>query len=119
MASVETVAGRIGGEDLGLTLIHEHFFSSDEAVTIQWPHVRDRDREYGLALESAEAVKRHGVRTVVETPAMLPVRDLPALQRLAAEADLEIGTSTGIYAYDLRPQFLLDRDADYIASLFV
>jgi phosphotriesterase-related protein len=119
MASVETVAGRIGGEDLGLTLIHEHFFSSDEAVTIQWPHVRDRDREYELALESAEAVKRHGVRTVVEPTAMLLGRDVPALQRLAADTDLQIVTCTGIYTYDHLPQFLLNRDADFIASLFV
>jgi phosphotriesterase-related protein len=119
MASVETVAGRIGGEDLGLTLIHEHFFSSDEAVTIQWPHVRDRDREYELALESAEAVKRHGVKTVVEPTAMLLGRDVPALQRLAADTDLQIVTCTGIYTYDHLPQFLLNRDADFIASLFV
>src|SRR3984893_18516112 len=119
MASVETVAGRIGGEDLGLTLIHEHFFSSDEAVTIQWPHVRDRDREYELALESAEAVKRHGVKTVVEPTAMLLGRDIPALQRLAGDTGLQIVACTGIYTYDYLPQFLLNRDADFIAGLFV
>jgi predicted metal-dependent phosphotriesterase family hydrolase len=56
MATVETVNGQIDVEELGLTLIHEHFFSSDEAVTAQWPHVRDRDREFELALESAEAI---------------------------------------------------------------
>src|SRR5260221_12153445 len=104
MASVETVAGRIDGKDLGLTLIHEHFFSCDEAVTTQWPHVRDRDREYELALESAEAVKRHGVKTVVEPTAMLLGRDVPALQRLAPDADLQIVPRTGTYTYDHLPQ---------------
>ncbi len=34
MPSVETVTGRIDAAELGLTLIHEHFFSSDEAVSV-------------------------------------------------------------------------------------
>jgi phosphotriesterase-related protein len=119
MASVETVGGRIDAEQMGLTLIHEHFFSSDEAVTVQWPHVRDRDQEYSLALESAEAVKRHGVRTVVEPTAMLLGRDVPTLQRLASDTGLQIVACTGIYTYDQLPQFLLNRSADFIAGLFV
>ncbi len=55
MATVQGVQGPIEAEQLGLTLIHEHFFSSDEAVTAQWPHVRDRETEHRLAVESAEA----------------------------------------------------------------
>jgi phosphotriesterase-related protein len=119
MRTVQTVTGAINAEELGLTLIHEHFFSSDEAVSIQWPHVRDREHEYALALESAEAVKRHGVRTVVEPTAMLLGRDIPALQRLAADTGLQIVPCTGIYTYDQLPQFLLNRNADFIAGLFV
>src|SRR5437763_6342486 len=119
MATVETIGGRIDVEQLGLTLIHEHFFSSDEAVSIQWPHVRDRDREYELALESAQAVRGHGVRTVVEPTAMLLGRDIPALQRLALDTDLQLVVCTGVYTYDHLPQFLLNRSEDFIASLFV
>jgi phosphotriesterase-related protein len=119
MTTVQTVTGVIDADDLGITLIHEHFFSSDEAVSVQWPHVRERDREYALALESADAVKRHGVRTVVEPTAMLLGRDIPALQRLAADTGLQIVPCTGIYTYDHLPQFLLNRDADFIAGLFV
>src|SRR5437764_7263088 len=119
MASVETVNGRIDVDELGLTLIHEHFFSSDEAVTAQWPHVREHDREFELALESAEAVKGHGVKTVVEPTAMLLGRDVAASKRLADESGLQIVLCTGIYTYDHLPQFLLNRSEDYIASLFV
>src|SRR5581483_7982775 len=100
MASVETIGGRIDVGNLGLTLIHEHFFSGDEAVRAQWPHVRDHQREYELALESAEAVKQHGVKTVVEPTAMLLGRDVPALQRLARDTGLQIVACTGIYTYD-------------------
>jgi phosphotriesterase-related protein len=119
MATVETVGGQIDVEDLGLTLIHEHFFSSDEAVTAQWPHVREQDKEFELAMESAQAVKSHGVKTVVEPTAMLLGRDARASQRLAQESGLQIVLCTGIYTYDHLPQFLLNRSEDYIADLFV
>jgi phosphotriesterase-related protein len=119
MATVQTVSGRVDADQLGLTLIHEHFFSSDEAVSVQWPHVRDHDREFELALESAEAVKRHGVRTVVEPTAMLLGRDIEASRRLASQTGLQIVACTGIYTYDPLPQFLLNRSEDFIAGLFV
>jgi phosphotriesterase-related protein len=119
MPSVEGVLGPIDADQLGLTLIHEHFYSGDEAVTAQWPHVRDHDREHELALESAQAVASHGVKTVVEPTAMLLGRDIRALQRLASETGLQIVACTGIYTYDALPQFLLNRDADFIADLFV
>jgi phosphotriesterase-related protein len=119
MATVETVGGRIDVDELGLTLIHEHFFSSDEAVTAQWPHVREQEREFELALESAAAVKSHGVKTVVEPTAMLLGRDVNASERLASQAGLNIIVCTGIYTYDHLPQFLLNRDEDFIADLFV
>ncbi|MCB0861898.1 MAG: phosphotriesterase [Solirubrobacterales bacterium] len=119
MSTVQTVTGEIDADELGLTLIHEHFFSSDEAVSAQWPHIRDRQQEHDLAVESAEAVKGHGVRTVVEPTAMLLGRDVQASRELAEETGLQIVLCTGIYTYDYLPQFLANRDADFIASLFV
>jgi len=119
MASVETVNGRIDVEELGLTLIHEHFFSSDEAVSAQWPHVRDHELEHRLAMESAEGVKSHGVASVVEPTAMLLGRDVEASKRVADESGLQVVLCTGIYTYDHLPQFLLNRSEDYIADLFV
>src|SRR5579862_289379 len=114
MAMVETVGGRIDAQELGLTLIHEHFFSSDEAVSVQWPHIRDLEREFELALEVARSVRAHGVRTVVEPTGMLLGRDVRASRRLAAETGLQIVVCTGIYTYDHLPQFLLNRSEDYI-----
>ncbi len=119
MATVETVGGQIDAGELGLTLIHEHFFSGDEAICTQWPHVRDRGTEYQLALEAAGAVKGHGVRTVVDPTAMLLGRDIPALKRLADDTGLQIVVCTGIYTYDYLPPFLVNRDADFMAGLFV
>jgi phosphotriesterase-related protein len=119
MATVQTVQGPIDAEQLGLTLIHEHFFSSDEAVSVQWPHVRDREQEFELALESAQAVKSYDVKTVVEPTAMLLGRDIEASRRLAKETGLQIVACTGIYTYDHLPEFLANRSEDFIADLFV
>ena len=118
MAKVEGVQGAIDADELGKTLIHEHFFSGDEAVAAQWPHVRDHDHEWQLALEAAEAIKGHGVKTVVEPTAMLLGRDVAKLERLAAETGLQLVTCTGIYTYDHLPQFLVNRSEDFMADLF-
>jgi phosphotriesterase-related protein len=119
VATVETLGGPVDAGELGLTLIHEHFFSRDEAVAFQWPHLMDDEQEHALAMEVAEAVKGHGVRTVVEPTAMLLGRDVRRSARLAQESGLQLVACTGIYTYDHLPQFLMNRDEDYIAGLFV
>ena len=45
MATVETVNGPVDLEELGLTLIHEHFRATDEAARFQFPHLYDEDAE--------------------------------------------------------------------------
>lgn len=119
MSTVETVTGAVEAGQLGLTLIHEHFFSADEAVSAQWPHLRDPEHDHRLALAAARAVQAHGVRTVVDPTAMMIGRDVRALRRLAQETGLQIVTCTGIYTYDHLPRFLSTRGADFIAELFV
>jgi phosphotriesterase-related protein len=119
MATVQGVAGPIDADQLGLTLIHEHFFSRDEACAAQWPHAFDDEQEHALAMESAEAVKGHGVKTIVEPTAMLLGRDIRRVKRVADETGLQIVACTGVYTYDHLPQFLLNRDADFMADLFV
>ena len=44
--SVETVTGPVDAGELGLTLIHEHFRTTDEGVRLQWPHAYDEDAEW-------------------------------------------------------------------------
>src|SRR3954449_7882862 len=119
MAEVQTVAGPIDAQDLGKTLIHEHFRGRDEAVAHQWPHVYDEDEEWNASIEQAEGVKGHGVKTIVEPTAMLLGRNVPLLQRIAKETGLNIVPCTGIYTYDHLPHFLHNRDVDFMAGLFV
>ena len=119
MPQVQTVTGPVDADELGKTLIHEHFRGRDEATVFQWPHLHDEDEEYGMALEMAQAVAGHGVRTIVEPTAMMLGRDVPFLIRLAQESGLQIVPCTGIYTYDHLPIFFESRDPDFIADLFV
>src|SRR3954465_1107009 len=119
MGEVQTTAGAIDSRELGRTLIHEHFRGRDEAVAHQWPHVYDEDEEWRLSIEQANAVKEHGVTTIVEPTAMAGGRNVDLLRRIAEETGLNIVPCTGIYTYDHLPHFFENRDVDAMAELFV
>lgn len=119
MATVETVNGPVELDDLGLTLIHEHFRATDEATRFQFPHLYDEDAEWQAAMADANAVKGHGVRTVVEPSAMFLHRDAAFSKRVADESGLNVVLATGVYTYDHLPQPLLNRNEDQIAEIFV
>jgi phosphotriesterase-related protein len=119
MATVETVNGPIDLDELGLTLIHEHFRATDEATRIQFPHLYDEEAEWDAALSDANAVKGHGVKTVVEPGAMFLHRDAEFSKRVADESGLHVIIATGVYTYEHLPQPLMNRSEDQIAEIFV
>jgi phosphotriesterase-related protein len=119
MATVESVTGPIDLEDLGTTLIHEHFRTTDEAGRFQFPHLYDDEAEWEAAIADANAVKGHGVKTVVEPSAMFLQRDAAFSKRVADESGLQVILATGVYTYDYLPQFLQNRDEDAVAAIFV
>jgi phosphotriesterase-related protein len=119
MGEVQTTAGPIDSSELGKTLIHEHFRGRDEAMAHQWPHLYDEEAEWEACLAQANAVKEHGVKTIVEPTAMMLGRSIPLLQRIAAETGLNIVTCTGMYTYDHLPHFWDFRDENAMAELFV
>jgi phosphotriesterase-related protein len=119
MPTVETTRGRIDVEELGLTLVHEHFRTVDEAARFQFPHLYDEAAEWDAAAADANAVKSHGVQTVVEPSAMFLNRDASLSKRVADQSGLNVVLATGIYTYDHLPQPFLNRDADALAAIFV
>ena len=119
MAAVDTVNGPIDVEQLGLTLIHEHFRAADEGVRFQFPHLYDEQEEWDRALADAQAVKSHGVVTVVEPSALFLTRDAAFSKRVADASGLQVVLATGVYTYDHLPQPLMTRDEDGLADIFV
>jgi phosphotriesterase-related protein len=119
LATVATVNGPVDLDELGLTLIHEHFRTTDEATRFQFPHLYDEDAEWEAAMADANAIAGHGVKTVVEPSAMFLHRDAPFSKRVADESGLNIVLATGVYTYDHLPQPLMNRDEDQLAEVFV
>ncbi len=95
MPTVETTGGPIDVDELGLTLIHEHFRTTDEAGRFQFPHLYDEQAEWDAALADANAVKGHGVQTVVEPSAMFLTRDAAFSKRVADESGINVVLATG------------------------
>jgi phosphotriesterase-related protein len=129
MERVETVLGPIEAGELGTTLIHEHLRVWDEAVHNQWPNAGTAkedppyavgaDEEYAVGVRDAKAAVELGVKTICDPAAMFLGRDVRFMRRVSEESGLQVVPCTGIYTYDYLPQFLLTRDADQIADLFV
>jgi phosphotriesterase-related protein len=119
LATVETVNGPVDLEELGLTLIHEHFRATDEAARFQFPHLYDDAAEWQAAMSDANAVTGHGVQTVVEPSAMYLHRDAAFSKRVADESGLNVILATGVYTYDHLPQVLANRNEDEVAQIFV
>jgi phosphotriesterase-related protein len=119
VATVDSVTGPVDLDELGTTLIHEHFRATDEAGRFQFPHLYDEQADWDAAMADANAVTGHGVKTVVEPSAMFLHRDVSFSKRVAEESGLQVIVATGVYTYDYLPQFLQNRDEDGIAAIFV
>jgi phosphotriesterase-related protein len=129
MPQVQTVKGPVEAEELGTTLIHEHLRVWDEAVHNQWPnagtaqeeapHEVAPGEEAAVAVREAKAAMELGVKTICDPSCMFLGRDVDFMRRVSEESGLQVVPCTGIYTYDFLPQFLLTRDADQIAELFV
>ena len=92
-------------EELGLTLIHEHFRATDEAARFQFPHLYDEQAEWDAALSDANAVKGHGVQDGRRAQRDVSSTATRAFsKRVADESGLQVILATGVYTYDHLPQ---------------
>ena len=83
------------------------------------PHGVEPGGDYEIAVREARAALELGVKTIVDPTAMFLGRDVEFMRRVAEETGLQVVPCTGIYTYDHLPQFLLNRNVDQIADLFV
>ena len=120
MATIESVNGPIEPDELGLTLIHEHFRSrrgaappSSRTSTTRRPSRRPRPRT-----ARARRGPRREDRRRADRDDARPRRRVQ-LSGWRDETGLQIVACTGIYTYDHLPHLLLNRDEDLMADIFV
>lgn len=96
---VNTVSGPVDADQLGFTLVHEHFsfnFGGWYADSTLYPYDANKVKE--LALKWLADVKAVGVKTVVDlTPNDCGLRDPKLFRELANQTGINIICCTGLY----------------------
>ncbi|WP_051970117.1 phosphotriesterase family protein [Kitasatospora azatica] len=105
-ATVQTVRGPIGVDELGVTLSHEHLFVLSSEFQHNYPSLWDRESGARTAAEQLELAYELGVRTVVDMTVIGQGRDIGLVQQVAARTRVNLLVATGIYAAGGLPPFL-------------
>ncbi|HPQ44466.1 MAG TPA: hypothetical protein PKZ42_09590 [Syntrophales bacterium] len=95
---INTVLGSISSEELGMTLIHEHFlfgFPGWHGDATVGPF--DRSACIDAGVKMAEALQEQGVRTVVDATPNECGRDVELLREISEVSGLTILCSSGYY----------------------
>lgn len=119
---INTVAGPVSADTLGLTLIHEHilvdFIGADKITPTRW----NRADVVAKMLPPLQQLRTLGVKTIVEcTPAYLG-RDPLLLRELSEKSGVQLITNTGYYgAIDNKflPPHAHTETADQLADRWV
>ena len=125
MATVQTVRGPVDAAQLGPTLAHEHVFVLAPEALNNWATVYtgspywDEDTNIARAVRMLQEVRDAGMRTIVDPTAPGLGRDIPRIQRVNDQVDLNILVASGIYAFLELPNFVIYRPTRAIADLFV
>ncbi|SES74052.1 phosphotriesterase-related protein [Salinibacillus kushneri] len=94
---VNTVLGPVPVDELGKTLMHEHFFFGYPGFYGNSLYPVDKDEILRVGMEVAATVKAHGVKTVVDATPNEAGRDPELLKEIAEKTGLNIICSTGYY----------------------
>jgi phosphotriesterase-related protein len=124
MTQVETVAGPVGVDALGTTLMHEHVFVLNEEVRQNYPADWDEDTRIEDAVAKLTALAGRGCQTIVDPTVIGLGRDIGRIQRVAARVPLNIIAATGLYTYNEVPLYFKFREAgsrgiDPMAEMFI
>jgi phosphotriesterase-related protein len=106
MSRVETVRGSVDTADLGATFMHEHVFVLSPEIQQNYPEVwGDEEPRIADAVRRLNELKSRGVDTIVDLTVIGLGRDIPRIQRVAAQTTLNIVVATGIYTYNDFPMY--------------
>ncbi|QYJ17272.1 Phosphotriesterase homology protein [Rubrobacter xylanophilus DSM 9941] len=97
-ATVNTVTGPISSEDLGKTLVHEHFmfgYPGYQGDATLGPF--DREEAVRVGVAAAERAKSHGVKTIIDATPNECGRNVEVLREISERAEIQIVCSTGYY----------------------
>lgn len=95
--TVNTVRGPVAVDELGKTLMHEHFFFGYPGFLGNTSYPIDREEIIRVGMEVAAKVQQHGVKTIVDATPNEAGRDPELLKEISERTGLNIICSTGFY----------------------
>jgi phosphotriesterase-related protein len=118
------VRGPVDVAELGPTLMHEHVFVTDpEALQnfgrVWGENIWDEEVRVADAIAKLRRLRDGGIHTMVDPTAIGLGRNIPRIQRINAEVDLNIVVCTGVYAFLELRGFFRYRTDDQLVELFV
>jgi phosphotriesterase-related protein len=116
---IETTNGPVAADSLGRTVVHEHLFSVNDIVRVEWPHLVDSEAEERRAVGAMESVKAHGVQTWVDPAVMFLGRNAAVSKRAADATGMNVVMATGAYVYEKLPRYFHFRDESAMIECFV
>lgn len=100
---IETIRGPIDSKALGRVLVHEHVILMNMEYAVNYRPDAFEDKTVAMAAERLNALKAHGIDTIIDLTVLGLGRHIPTLAKVAARTDLNIIVSTGIYTFDEVP----------------
>jgi len=104
MATIDTVRGPVDTADLGRVLMHEHVLVLTPEIQDNFPSF-DEEAEVASAVARLNELKANGIDTIVDLTAIGLGRYIPRIQRVNADADINIVAATGLYTYNDVPHY--------------
>jgi len=96
--NIQTVTGPIAPEELGVTLVHEHFYFGYPGWHGDISVVPDlRSIRLAKGLEMAKALIKAGVKTIIDATTNETGRDPELMREISIETGLQIICATGYY----------------------
>jgi phosphotriesterase-related protein len=103
MATINSAAGPIDTADLGLTLAHEHVYTLNTEMRIQYPW--NEEEKVALAVRKLKEIKALGFKTLVDHTCFGLGRYVPRLRRISEESGVQLILCTGLYTFFDIPPF--------------
>jgi phosphotriesterase-related protein len=116
---VNTVLGPCPPGELGVTLAHEHLWTRNESVYVQFPHLHDEALAADRIVGHLTQAREKGLRSMCDEGVAGLGRDIRFMQEISRQAGVRILAGTGFYTFDELPPYFAGRDIDTMADAFV
>jgi phosphotriesterase-related protein len=110
--TVQTVRGPVNLSELGRVLVHEHVFVLNEEIRQNYEAGWDEEEQVAGAVAKLSALAGRGIATIADPTVVGIGRNIPRVQRIAAQTSINIVVATGLYTYNDVPLYFRYRTSD-------